>query len=496
MQPLVRALRQCCVIGLGLLLQRFYYDTMPAMPSTPSRRALIYCRISQDRTGAGLGVDRQEVDCRALADRLKCTVVRVHTDNDVSAYKGKRRGYQALLEDLRSGAADTLLAWHSDRLHRQPRELEDFIDLINSKAIEVHFVQSGELDLSTPSGRLHARIMGVVDRHESEHKSERIARARLQRAQAGKWGGGSRPFGWESDGVTPVPAEIGAIRRAYDMLLHGGSLRGVMKMLNEAGLLTPKKGIEWQSVTTKTMLMRSRNAGRITHRGVTLGKGIWDAVVSEDEWRAVCDILTKPERKTSPGTTPRWFGSLIYKCGVCGDGLYVSISGSPGRPSYRCRSHMRGGKTHVVRKAENLDWYIESALLARLKSPHYTEAFEDEPVVQVDIPVLRRRLALLEQSGRSMATKLGEEDISEEEYDAFIGPNRAKIRAAQAEIAAATVTSPGRDLAKAENVDEKWAGYDLDQKRAVLRDVMTVTVHRSGSRGGRFDPSSIAVEWL
>jgi DNA invertase Pin-like site-specific DNA recombinase len=66
-----------------------------------TKRALIYCRISQDREGAGLGVDRQRKDCEGLARRLGWQVVTVHTDNDASAYSGKvRTGYRALLDDL------------------------------------------------------------------------------------------------------------------------------------------------------------------------------------------------------------------------------------------------------------------------------------------------------------------------------------------------------------------------------------------------------------
>jgi site-specific DNA recombinase len=59
------------------------------------RRAAIYCRISQDRAGAGLGVERQREDCAALADRLGWNVVETFTDNDLSAYSGKpRAGYR------------------------------------------------------------------------------------------------------------------------------------------------------------------------------------------------------------------------------------------------------------------------------------------------------------------------------------------------------------------------------------------------------------------
>ena len=47
--------------------------------------AAIYARISRDREGAGLGVERQEADCRALAERLGWDVVAVYVDNDISA---------------------------------------------------------------------------------------------------------------------------------------------------------------------------------------------------------------------------------------------------------------------------------------------------------------------------------------------------------------------------------------------------------------------------
>src|SRR5690348_3663265 len=91
-------------------------------------RAAIYCRISQDREGAGLGVDRQRSDCEALARKLGWDVVVAYTDNDLSAYGGKRRpGYRQLLDDLDAGRVNAVLVWHTDRLHRSPRELEEYV---------------------------------------------------------------------------------------------------------------------------------------------------------------------------------------------------------------------------------------------------------------------------------------------------------------------------------------------------------------------------------
>jgi site-specific DNA recombinase len=91
------------------------------MTTKPPTNAAIYCRISRDREGAGLGVARQETDCRDKADALGWTIAEVYVDNDVSAYSGKvRKDYQRMLADVRAGRIDGIVAWHTDRLHRQP----------------------------------------------------------------------------------------------------------------------------------------------------------------------------------------------------------------------------------------------------------------------------------------------------------------------------------------------------------------------------------------
>ncbi|MGL5441725.1 MAG: recombinase family protein [[Mycobacterium] stephanolepidis] len=96
--------------------------------------ALIYTRISKDRAGAGLGVDRQREDCQKLADSLGWTVVETFSDNDISAFSGKRRpAYEAMLAALDAGKAQAVIAWHTDRLHRKPMELEGFIELCEDK---------------------------------------------------------------------------------------------------------------------------------------------------------------------------------------------------------------------------------------------------------------------------------------------------------------------------------------------------------------------------
>ena len=114
--------------------------------------AAISVRISDDRTGAGLGVARQEEDCRELLKRLGVEVGEVYIDNDVSATRKKPRpAYTRLLADVKDGRWSTVAVWHTDRLTRSPKEIEQWIELAEGLAspVAVQTVTSGVLELNT-----------------------------------------------------------------------------------------------------------------------------------------------------------------------------------------------------------------------------------------------------------------------------------------------------------------------------------------------------------
>jgi len=72
--------------------------TPMTLADEPVSRAAVYTRISRDFTGAVAGVARQEQDCREKAASLGWEVAEVFSDNDTSAYSGKRRPrYEAML---------------------------------------------------------------------------------------------------------------------------------------------------------------------------------------------------------------------------------------------------------------------------------------------------------------------------------------------------------------------------------------------------------------
>ena len=137
--------------------------------------AAIYTRISQDSAGEGLGVDRQERLCRSLAAERGLTISDVLVDNDVSAYRRRKRpGFERLVRMLETGQVSAVVAYHADRLYRRTTDLERLVDLVEANGAHVYTVAAGDIDLTTASGRMVARVVGAIAQHESERMGERI----------------------------------------------------------------------------------------------------------------------------------------------------------------------------------------------------------------------------------------------------------------------------------------------------------------------------------
>ncbi|MFJ2708871.1 recombinase family protein [Streptomyces sp. NPDC087428] len=474
-------------------------------------------RISQDRTGAHLGVDRQREDCEALAQSHGWEVVEVYIDNDLSAYSGKlRKDYRRMLADLELGTATFVIAWHTDRLHRSPTELEEYIDLSQRRGVDTHTCQAGELDLSTSSGRMTARIHGAVARHESEHKAERVARARLQKAKAGKWGGGLRPFGWgvptgetrkkavkgtDEEIDVPVldmnklvPEEAAALDVGTDQILSGGSIKGWVRWLADKGLVSTQ-GKPIEHGTARDLLMRPRNAGIAVYRGEEIGAGAWEPAIDEGRFRAVVAILTDPSRVTTPGPAAKWFGSMIYQCGIgeCTKTVICTLAGGGNYPSYRCQNQCGGG-----RKADVLDRYIQDLLIERLSRDDAADLLQpaadgvNVAALQLESEQIRRRLT-------DLAAMFGAGTVDMAQFTEGSDVARAQLEGVTQQLARAAVKDPLVGLVGMPDVRKAWEGLDLDRKRTVLRTLLKVTLRkpRPGRMpdGGYFDYDAIGAEW-
>jgi len=139
-----------------------------------------------------------------------------YVDNDISVSQYSREktrpAYDDLLDRVRTGEPDRVVAWHVDRLYRRPRDLEDLIDLADEQGHQVEFhTLHGDIDLSTGDGRAMARVLVAFAAKESDDESRRIRR-RIEQDVAEGRPHGPRPFGYLDDKVTPCPDEAPILR--------------------------------------------------------------------------------------------------------------------------------------------------------------------------------------------------------------------------------------------------------------------------------------------
>lgn len=456
----------------------------------------MYARISDDKTGAGLGVRRQREDCEALAASLGLTVRKVYSDNDTSAYSGKKRPqYLEMLDAIRNGQVEAVIAWHPDRLHRAPRELEDYIDAVNRYAVATHFVKAGKWALDTASGRMTARIIGAVDRGESEHKAERIVRAHLQGAERGTWRGGSRPFGYKPGALTLDDTEAGMIRDACYAVIRGRPLAEIIREWNDAGVRTTN-GKEWGYATLRQVLLRERNYGASVYKGEVVKEGAWAAIVDESTWRSVRAVLTDPRRRLSTSNVGKWLLSGLARCGKCEAAGRASVMRSG-------TSQIRGGKyaiykcetgMHLARRADLSDQYVTAVIVGRLERSDARDLLRAAP--GVDRQALQGEARGLRAQLDEAVGLYGEGVLTAAQLRTTSERLRERLETVEAQMVDPSQSRALTEIVSAVIVGQAWEALGWKARREIVNALITVTVLPVPTgEPRRFSPEFIRIDW-
>lgn len=452
-----------------------------------ARRAGIYVRISSDPTGKALGVARQEKSCREKADALGWTVHKVYRDNDVSASTGKARpAYVRMLADLEAGIIDAVVVWDLDRLTRRPIEVEQFIDLADKHSIALASV-GGDVDLSTDNGRMFARIKGAVARAEVERKSARQKAANDQKAEEGRPFMGRRAFGYQSGGMELDKAEAKVFREAVDVVLAGGTIRAVVRLMAERGAVT-SAGNPWKPTEVRRLLSNPRHAGLRVHRGEVVGEGTWPAIIDVDTHRAIVAILSDPSRQRV-GRPRTYLLSGIAKCGACEGKSRIYGRAERRGPYYVCES-----KAHLGRKIEPIDDFVSAIIVERLARPDAAELFA--------VPDTTERVRDLQKEERSLVARLdglaeafAAGDIDRRQLAAGTARLRGRLDAIAVEMPTLLGQSDVSPLIAADDVGVAWAALPTETCRTIIDTLAEVTIHPAGRGARTLKPETISIRW-
>src|SRR5690606_18075757 len=322
---------------------------------------------------------------------------------------------------------------------------------------------TGDIDLTTDTGRLVARILAAVAAAEVERKGARQRLANAQRAAKGVKTYGHRPFGWTADQSELVEEEAALLRKAADDVIAGAPLGTIAREWREAGVPTAQGG-EWKAVNIRAILLNPRMVGARVYKGDVVAEGAFPAVLSESKYMALRAVLTAPGRHVSghTGRTPTTLLTGIARCSVCDGAMYASPAREKPKqaPGYTCLK----GCARVNR--EPMDLYIETIVVERLSKPDLLMKRDQGG----DIDALLRERMELQKRMEGLATGFADGLLSYEQMVAGTETLRRGLGALEERLGALTAVSGFEDFTGAHsNADAQdvWDRLPLGRKRKV-----------------------------
>jgi len=304
---------------------------------------------------------------------------------------------------------------------------------------------------------------------------------------------GRCPYGWrrewdvEASGRRTFrrevlePAEAEVIRDSARRVLGGESLHAIACALVASGT-PPPESAQWDGRKLWQILIRPRNARLRVHRGAVVGPGQWPPILTETVHAALVAKLTDPARRCARGPAVAHLLSGIAVCGAPGCGSPMRVA----RGSYRCAMPGR----HTSRSEAAVDGLIRDVIIGRLMLPDIAEVLvpdEGDSLAAEELSTLQVR-----QDEASDAYASGLLDLhSLTRLTAGIARQIAALMPKQRRSAGkpASMSLAGPDAAQA------WEEATLEQRRAVVRELVEVRVLPTRKGARYFDPESVEISW-
>ncbi|GAA1259925.1 recombinase family protein [Sphaerisporangium rubeum] len=477
----------------------------------------LYARESLDADGEKEQVENQLDDLRTFVGEIGGKIGKEYAENDTSAFKKVRVRledgtvafrvvrpvWDELLRELRKGTYNALALPNIDRGMRDPRDLEDLIDLVEHFGVLV-MGMTGYLDLTTDAGIAMARNEVNQRNLESRNLSRRITTGKRRAALKGRaMGGRLRPFGWQDNKIDLNPRETALIREATARIIAGVKARTIAREWAEQGVPTVAGG-QWTTRTIEQIFTSPRLCGLQTYKGEVLKdkegqpvRGVWHAIITEEQHNALVQTLKVYKRdygRDGRGHPTKYLLSPFVRCGKCNSRMRGGMRpGANGAKTaiYACRDKTEGGCGGCARIAEKVDEYITALVIADHQRVQFREIGElPEWDKEDDLTAIRGQL-------QEITTAYKERRIKGSRYFTLLEELEAEERRLEADQRRHQTARVRRTEGVA-NLAEKWKdpNFTLDQRQAAIaQSLQAVVIHPTRPGQRHFDPNLIEPIW-
>lgn len=157
---------------------------------TISETRIRYCLYARKSTGSDemqtLSIDSHVKEMQAIAERLNLNIVSIKREAHSAKDSGQRPVFKELLEEIRNGTYDGIMAWAPDRLSRNAGDLGSLVDLMDQKKL-VHIQTYGQTFSNSPNEKFLLMILCSQAKLENDNKSQNVKRGLRARVEMGLW---------------------------------------------------------------------------------------------------------------------------------------------------------------------------------------------------------------------------------------------------------------------------------------------------------------------
>ena len=202
------------------------------------KSAGIYIRVSTfDQAREGFSLREQEERLKEFCKFKRYNIYKVYQDAGISAKNDKRPAYQEMIEDVKKGNINVIVALKLDRLTRSVYDIEKLMKFVNDYECDIDCM-ADESNTTTSNGRMVMRIMTSVSQNEIEKCSERT---KFGMAGAIKNGHlpSQAPLGYKHENKKLVIdySTKDVVVRIFELYNNGNSYQTISNILNEEQVL-------------------------------------------------------------------------------------------------------------------------------------------------------------------------------------------------------------------------------------------------------------------
>ena len=218
------------------------------------KTAGVYIRVStEDQAREGFSLGEQKEKLLALCKFKELDVYKVYEDAGVSAKDMEHRPqFQQMLQDMKDGKINYIVAYKLDRITRSVRDLEELITLLEQYGCYL-LCDRDDVNTSTANGKFFVRMLTVLSQLEIEIVSERTKFGLNGAIKSGHIPG-QRPFGYtksEEKKMVIDPTTRPYVEKIFNMYLEGKSFQQIANYFNDNNIYPGKK---WRDTTISKII--------------------------------------------------------------------------------------------------------------------------------------------------------------------------------------------------------------------------------------------------